>query len=51
MDFLVLSVHLPNGAVTEDQVEVEFDFLSMDVTVEQCGGGDGDEVPGSRDYF
>jgi hypothetical protein len=33
--------HLPNGAVTGNQVEVEGDFLRTEVTVEQCGGGDG----------
>jgi hypothetical protein len=29
---------------------VEGDFLRLKVTVEQCGGGDGDDAPGSRDH-
>lgn len=42
--------HLPNGAVTGDQVEVEGDFLRMEVMVEQYGGSDGDEAQGGMDH-
>lgn len=42
--------HLLNGPVIMDQVEVESDFLKLEVMVEQDGRCDRDKVPGTWDY-